>query len=125
MRGRPALTAAVAVVVLAVGQVAAFAHAAGSRHVTCDAHGEEIEAPILDGAIDHCDQTHFVGLQGRGGEHQDCAIARMLRQSSHAPRSAPAIAVTTIMATAAPPPVTRGIPVLDLVLIAPKTSPPA
>lgn len=124
MRGRPALTAAVSVVVLALGQLAAVAHAAAARHVTCDAHGEEIEAPILEGAIDHCEETHFVGVEGDGGEHEDCALTRVLRQTSDASRSAPAIDSATIVASAGPPPATRIVATLDLVLIAPKTSPP-
>jgi hypothetical protein len=124
MRGRPALTAAVAVVVLIVGQLAALAHAAGARHVTCDVHGEEIEAPVLEGAVDHCQQTHFVGVEGEGSAHEDCAITRMLRQSSQVQRSAPAIDIATIVSTAASPPATCDVAILDLVLIAPKTSPP-
>jgi hypothetical protein len=124
MRGRPALTAAVAVVVLALGQLAAVAHAAAARHLTCETHGEEIEAPVLEGAIDRCEETHFVGVEGNGGEHEDCALTRVLRQTSDASRSAPAAGIAAIIATAAAPPATRIVVALDLVLIAPKTSPP-
>jgi hypothetical protein len=124
MRARPALTAAFAVVLLAVGQLAAVAHAAAARHVTCDVHGEEIEAPILKGAVDHCEQTHFVGIEGDGGEHEDCAITRALRQSSQVSRSAPALEITTFVSVSGSPPALRVVATLDLVLIAPKTSPP-
>lgn len=124
MRERPAFGAALAVVVLVVGQLAAIAHGAATRHVICELHGEEIEAPRSEGAVDHCNRMHFIGVDGASGEHEDCAIARVLRQNTQAPRSAPTITVTTVIATAACPSPPRIVTFLDLVLIAPKTSPP-
>lgn len=124
MRGPRALTAALAVAVLVGSQLAAIAHTAAIRHVICAEHGEELEAPTLVGPIDHCTQTHFVGVKGSGGKHEDCPIARALGSGVDPFRSAPAIELPAIVAEVAGPPPTRLVEALDLVLIAPKTSPP-
>jgi len=113
------------VTVIVVGQVAALAHEAAIRHVVCQDHGEEIEAAtLLGGADDHCGNAHWVGVEGAGGEHEDCAIVHALRQSSIAPHGVLFAISTTIV-----PPGTYAAPA-PLVLvraryrIAPKTSPP-
>jgi hypothetical protein len=126
MRERRAHAAGLAVVVLVVGQLAALAHEAAVRHVICDEHGEQIEAPVLLGAVDGsgCEQAHFTGIRGHAGEHADCAIARVLRQSTRTPRSAPAIASTTIATPATYLPQASIVAAIDVVRIAPKTSPP-
>lgn len=127
MRRRPALTAAFAVAVVVIGQLAATIHAAEVRHVVCAEHGEQLEAPTLrtvDRAADRDAPPHFVELTGGPSEHADCAIARVLRQTSDAPRNLPVIAAapTSVTADAAPP--SALVVTADLVLIAPKTSPP-
>ena len=124
MHGQRALTAACAVVVLVVGQLSALAHAAATRHVICERHGEELEATTLSGAPDHCAQRHFVGVEAGTGAHEECGIARVLRQGSHAAWSAPLVPVATIAATQVALPRSCVVAVRDVVLIAPKTSPP-
>ena len=124
MCGPRALTAALAVVVLVGSQLAASAHAAAIRHVICDEHGEQLEAPTLIGSVDQCPQTHIVGVEGTGGEHEDCPIARLLGSSVETPRAAPTVELAPIAAHIAGPPPNIVIDTLDLVLIAPKTSPP-
>lgn len=124
---RPALAAAFAAVLLVVGQLAALAHEAETRHVICPEHGEALEAVHLAGADDGCAQSHWIAVDGdRGGEHADCEISRTLHQASAAPaRAAQALLVLAAIEStpgAAPraPPVTSA-----LYLIAPKTSPPS
>lgn len=124
MRRRPTLIAAFAVAVVVLGQLAATIHAAEVRHVVCAEHGEQLEAPTLRGTVDRDAPPHVIELTGGPTEHADCAIARVLRQSSDAPHSLPVIGVapTGVSTEIAPP---RAISVaVDLVLIAPKTSPP-
>src|ERR1043165_8677808 len=83
---RPALTAAFAAVLLVVGQLAALAHEASTRHVICAEHGEELEAVHLAGADDGCSQSHWIGVDGdASGEHADCEISRTLHQASASP----------------------------------------
>ena len=125
MRRRPALAAGFAVALLVVGQLAALKHEAESRHVTCEQHGEQLEAPSLSGALDNCGQSHWIGVEGIGGEHQDCAITRSLRQSSDAPGPTPTCDVIAIIAATAAPPPAALARTFDVILIAPKTSPPA
>jgi hypothetical protein len=124
MHAPRALTAALAVAVLVGSQLAALAHTAAIRHVLCDEHGEQLEAPTLIGPSDDCPQTHLVGVQGTGGEHEDCPIARLLGSSLDPLNAAPAVELPAIATHIAGPPPNLIVDTLDLVLIAPKTSPP-
>jgi hypothetical protein len=128
MRDRPALTAGFAVVVLVVGQLAALAHAAAARHVVCEEHGEQIEAPTLVGAPaagDASEHARFIGVEGQGAEHEDCAILRVLRPGIDASRNVPVITAAPLVTVALELPPANPVAVaVDLVLIAPKTSPP-
>ena len=124
MSRRPVTTAAFAVVVLVVGQLAALAHEAAIRHMVCPDHGEQIEVATLLGADDHCENAHWVGVEGSGGDHEDCAIVHALRQSSVAPHVALLATVSALL-----PVVTHAVPAPVLLVfaryrIAPKTSPP-
>jgi hypothetical protein len=124
MRRRRAYPALLALIVL-VGQLAGFAHEAETRHVTCDEHGEEIEAATLVDLLHACDQDHLIGVEGsEGGEHEDCAIVRALHQSTQTsrfiavPALVPQVTQTAVCVSAPRPAATA------LYLIAPKTSPP-
>lgn len=125
MRRRSALTAACTVVVLVVGQLAASVHAARVRHVTCAAHGEEIEAPWAPGAPRSTQSQLLPGAPSAGGEHVECEIARVLHQSVDPLHHAPAIEASIVVASVVCVPPAAVAPSLDLVLLAPKTSPPA
>lgn len=124
MRRRNAYAAACAVVLLVVGQLVALAHQAGTRHVTCDEHGEELEAATLVEQLHACDHDHLIGVEGDAGEHDDCALMRALHQSTQtssyliAPTLVPFVTTNDAMVPA-PLAVTTA-----LYLIAPKTSPP-
>ena len=86
MRRRPALPAALAALVLVLGQLVAFAHQSNTRHVTCNEHGEQLEAPELAEALHACADDHLVGLDGDGGEHHDdCLVLRAMHQSTSVP----------------------------------------
>src|SRR5436189_2011266 len=113
---RPALAAAFAAVLLVVGQLAALAHEASTRHVICPEHGEAIEAVHLAGADDGCPESHWIAVDGdASGEHADCEIARTLHQASASPEPAAlvvlAIAQPELATLAAPraPPVTSAL----------------
>lgn len=125
MRRSVAPAAALAVMVLVVGQIAASAHAAQVRHVICDTHGEELEAPTAERLDDNCGQSHLIAVEGGSEEHADCAITRALRQTIEAP-GAPLLVVTTASIRVADAPLPDSVVIArTLVLIAPKTSPPA
>lgn len=126
MRRRRAYPAALAVVLLVGGQLAALAHYAATRHVTCAEHGELLEAATLVDRLHACEHDHLIGVEGQlGSEHDDCTIARACHQSATpaqplcAPTLVPALA-TAEVAAVVPLAVTD-----ELYLIAPKTSPPA
>lgn len=125
MRCRPALIATFAVVVLVVGQLAALAHAAETRHVECADHGEQVEAVSLAGADDGCEHSHFIAVDGDGGHHEDCEILRALHQSSDAPPQAPTSFLLVLAAAFPAPVVPLASASSELYRIAPKTSPPA
>lgn len=122
---RRAWPAAFAVLVLVAGQLAALAHQAATRHVTCAEHGEELETAQLSGPVDACEHGHWVGVEGAEGNHEDCAIARALQQSSAAPKLFAIVLPTTDSITTPAPTARAVIATADLVLLAPKTSPPA
>jgi hypothetical protein len=124
MRGRSTRTASFAVVLLVVGQLAALAHAATTRHVTCQEHGEELEAPTLAQALDTCEQDHFIAVDDVGGDHEDCAVVHLLKSGSVAPEGVHAVASTLGFTEAIAPPAVTDPRVSKLLLIAPKTSPP-
>jgi hypothetical protein len=125
MRCRPALTAAFAVVVLVVGQLAALIHAAETRHVECAEHGEQLEAVTLAGADDGCEHSHYIAVDGAGGHHEDCEILRALNQASDAPPQAPTSYLLVLAAAFPAPVVPLASATSELYRIAPKTSPPA
>lgn len=132
MRRRSSTAAAFAVVLLVAGQIAALAHEATTRHVVCSEHGELLEAPALSSthsrssASDNGDHARWIGIDGDGDNHEDCAIARALRQSSDTPHASIHLGATTIVATTAPPSAVECVLAFDqLLLNAPKTSPPA
>lgn len=123
MRRRATIPAIFAVVVLVIGQLAALEHEAAARHITCEEHGEQVDAAQLVSAVDGCEQDHWIGIES-GGEHEDCAIARALRQSTtthHLALAAVTVTVATMTPVLAPEHVRRSF---ELYLIAPKTSPP-
>jgi hypothetical protein len=123
---RPKLAAAAAVALFVVGQVLALSHAAESQHVTCTEHGEQLEAAILDGHDDGCGQQHLIGLEGdKGGDHEDCSILRLLRTSTRASHVLDIHAATISIASVHTFVAVDRPRAVDLILIAPKTSPPA
>lgn len=124
MRRRPATTAAFAVLLLVVGRLAGFAHEAGTRHVTCAEHGEQIETVSLAGPVDDCGDSHLIGVEGAGGGHEDCEIAHALHQSAHTANHVSFAQLCLLVATQADAPPTTPRLALDLYRIAPKTSPP-
>ena len=126
-RRRSALSAAFAVVLLVVGQLAALAHEAQTRHVICPEHGEALEAVQLAGADDGCAQSHWIAVDGdRGAEHADCEISRALHQASAAPARVLHVLLGLAQIEATPVAAPRAPTVVSaLYLIAPKTSPPS
>jgi hypothetical protein len=125
MRRTRAHAAAIAVVLLVVGQLASLAHQAGTRHVTCGEHGEELEAATLVEPLHACDQDHFVGVEGESGrDHEDCAIARALQQTTQTSRCVVAPELIPIVITHAAVHHRHVTLATAVYLIAPKTSPP-
>ena len=122
---RPAFAAILAVIAFVGGQLAALAHNAETRHVECPQHGELLEAPTLVDELHACDHDHFVGVEGEpGGDHDDCSIARALREhlsTSGAP-DAPAVLVDSQPDLEQV--VVAHVATVALYLVAPKTSPP-
>ena len=125
MRRSRAHAAALAVVLLVVGQLLGLAHQAGTRHVTCGEHGEQLEAATLVEQLHACEQDHVVGVDGDHGDHEDCAIARALQQSTQTSRFALFTHAAPLVSTASPLACVVLVPATALYLIAPKTSPPA
>ena len=126
MRRRPATAAAFAAALFVVSQLLALRHEAESRHVTCAEHGEQLEAPSLGIAQDDgCGQAHLLAVKGGGaGGHEDCVIARLLRTSTRT-SEAPHVHVTmTTVANVEQVAPVAWVHSFDVVLIAPKTSPP-
>lgn len=125
MRCRPVLPTAIAVVALVVGQLVALAHEAGTRHVTCGQHGEELEAATLAGQLDACDHDHLVAVtSGPAGDHADCAITRTLHQSTATSGMFAAPQPVAIVIAARPVVYVALAPAAALYRLAPKTSPP-
>lgn len=124
MLRRCTLTAAFALLVLVVGQLAALAHEADTRHVICADHGEELEAVTLAGADDGCENAHWVGVEGPEGEHAECSILHALHFSGIAPHVAGLVVVSTVLPAVRPVPPPQIIYARSRYRIAPKTSPP-
>jgi phage gp37-like protein len=122
---RRSIPAAFALIVLVASQLAAFAHESTTRHVTCAEHGEQLEAAVLVGIQQHrCHDQHLVAVEGHGGSHDECVIARVLHQSATAHVAQHAITALTTHASAQPLAISVPTTVARY-LIAPKTSPPA
>src|SRR5881394_719591 len=126
MTRRPVLPAAFAAVLLVVGQLVAFAHEANTRHFTCAKHGELLEAAVMSSArAPHaCQNQHWGAVEGNGGSHTDCAIARTLQQSTTRATNHVLASVAIAIGHADTPPVAIHHNVGSLFRIAPKTSPP-
>lgn len=126
MRRTRSPIAAFAVLVFVVGQLWALAHEAEERHAVCAEHGEAIDAPELAGEDDRCEHAHWIAVEGGDGEHADCEISRVLRASNAPLATAPVIAASDVVTTFSTPPLdSQAAPfAIDLVLLAPKTSPP-
>jgi hypothetical protein len=123
---RPRLGAAAALALLIVGQLVAFKHQADARHVTCAEHGEQLEvATGIVGHDDGCGQSHLSAVDGSGSAtHEDCAIARLLRTSAR-PSHIATLHVTAIELSLDARVETDERPrALDIIALAPKTSPP-
>jgi hypothetical protein len=125
MRRRRSYPALIALVLLLVGQLDGFVHHAGTRHVTCNEHGETLEAATLVEPLHACDQDHLIGVEGAdGGEHEDCPLARALQQVAQTSRFVVAPSLVPLV-TRSDVIVARELPRSTAVyLIAPKTSPP-
>jgi GMP synthase PP-ATPase subunit len=125
MRRRPALPAALAALVLVVGQLVAFAHQAATRHVECAAHGEQLEAANVAEALHACADDHLVGVDGDNGEHhEDCVVLRALHQSNSVPHAWAAPHVLALESLVIEPAQHANAVIRALYRIAPKTSPP-
>ncbi len=125
MRRRRSYPALIALVLLVVGQLDGFVHHAGTRHVTCGEHGEQLDAATLAEPLHACDHDHVVGVEGdSGGEHEDCPLARALQQVAQTSRvAAPPVVIAQV--TRCDAGVARELAhSTALYLIAPKTSPP-
>jgi hypothetical protein len=127
VRRRPQTAAAFAVALFVVGQLLAFGHEAETTHITCNEHGELLEAPDLTvGEDDGCGQGHIDAVDGDDAtHHQDCAIARHLRTSTRTSDAPPVHVTDTTLADVEPTVPIAGARAVNVILIAPKTSPPA
>ncbi|NVB78627.1 MAG: hypothetical protein HOV81_09555 [Kofleriaceae bacterium] len=124
MRRRSATTAAFAVLLLVVGRLVGFAHEAGTRHVTCAQHGEQIEAVSLAGPVDVSGDSHLIGVEGTGGEHQECEIAHAQHQSAQTSKLVTFAQVCLLVAMRTEARPDTPLRALDIYQLAPKTSPP-
>jgi len=125
MRRPRALPAALAVLLLVLGQLGALAHLAATRHVTCAEHGEELETARLADALHDCGDSHLVGVTGSAGDHADCEIARALHHGGTRVEAVVVNSTVAVALTADPPRVRTASAAVTLYRIAPKTSPPA
>lgn len=122
-RIRKSIPAAFALWVFVASQLIAFFHESSTRHVTCSEHGEQLEAAVLIGVQQHrCSDQHLVAVEGDGGSHDECVIARALHPSATAHVAQYAITVETAHDVALTP--AAVVPTIIGYLIAPKTSPP-
>lgn len=125
MYGQRVRTAALSVVVFVAGQLLALHHQAAIRHVACTEHGEQIEAPEIGGVRDDgAREARFVAVEGGASKHQDCAIVRLLRTSARASFAVQLGAMTTTIAHVELPEATAITRTIEVIAVAPKTSPP-
>jgi hypothetical protein len=125
MGRRPATAAAFAVALFVVGQIAASAHEASTRHVVCPEHGEQLEAVTLAGTPDRCEHSHWTGIESHGGgAHDECVIVSALHQSSVAPRASQPLSIVTRLSVDATTSPALVVLTFERYRIAPKTSPP-
>jgi hypothetical protein len=124
MTRRHARSAAFAVVLLLVGNVLAWVHESEVRHVTCAEHGEELHAVESKSEPATSDDSRWVAIDGQGGEHRDCSIARLLRTSTRTTSGSCTPTVVIAVATAETTALVPRIAAVDVIAIAPKTSPP-
>jgi hypothetical protein len=124
MTRRTTATAALAVVVLLVGNLLAWLHESEVRHVTCAEHGEQLHAAESTAMSSRSDNVRWIAIEGPAGEHQDCTSARQLRTST---QITPGGLGCTLVIAAASVEATVLAPrshAVDVIAIAPKTSPP-
>jgi hypothetical protein len=125
MRRRPTIAAGFALVVLVVAQLAAHAHRSATRHVTCEEHGEELEAAVVVAAHPDDGVARWLAVEDGGGEeHEECLFASALRQGGLAPAHARAPIAIAALELSPPPRTAETIAVAALYRLAPKTSPP-
>jgi hypothetical protein len=112
---------------LIVGQVLALAHEAEARHMRCAEHGELLE--VASAASIHDDgsgQSHLIAIDGDAGDkHQECVIARLLRTDAHASFACHLHVTATEIVLVEPIDVAEHPRAVDIISLAPKTSPPA
>lgn len=126
VRIRPRYSAAAALALLILGQLLAFEHESKARHVECAEHGELLEVSNSAGSRDDgCGNAHLIAVDGDGSAtHQDCAIARLRRTNARTSIvSHLHVTATELVLVAAVAAAKRPRPV-DIIALAPKTSPP-
>ena len=113
--------ATLALLVLVLGHVSAWAHDGAVRHVVCARHGELVDAPQLARAI--ATGSWLVGVDGNTADDH-CALANGIRHDATSVRS-PAVLASALPTTAVHivAPASRHATPIDF-RIAPKTSPP-
>jgi len=113
--------ATLALLVLVLGHVSAWAHDGAVRHVVCARHGELVDAPQLARAI--ATGSWLVAVDGSPSDDH-CAIANGIRHDATSVRG-PAVLATALPAIAVHrvAPASRHAAPIDF-RIAPKTSPP-
>ena len=89
-------SAALALAVLVLGQVSAWAHDGAVRHVLCARHGELVDAPQLARAI--ATGSWLVAVDGSPSDDH-CAIANGIRHDATSVRG-PAVLATALPAIA-------------------------
>ena len=109
-------------------QIGSYAHLAARRHVTCAEHGELVEAgqaPSAAATADRAESRHVVVAGAATHSHEHCALAPQRRD-----RATHEIVRTSVTAGAHAY-VARVLTdvgprrAIDLILLAPKNSPPA
>jgi hypothetical protein len=118
-------TCALALAAMA-GQIGSYAHLAFTRHITCAEHGELVEAAAAGGTVDEHRETRVAdgGLSGAHG-HDHCAIAPQRRDRTHLSSPAPHASTLPELVVARALVVVNPPSPFDLLLLAPKNSPPA
>ena len=114
----------IALVVLVLGQLAAWVHDGAVRHVRCASHGELVDAPELAVTSGLGEGVWLVGVERSSNDDEHCAAANGLRQDLA--RRAPAIATQLAppVAIVVSAPAAHRPAVAATYRLAPKTSPP-